>query len=250
MRTLCCLVLLLASTALARAATASPDGLADALAARSLLGADAWARVVRIDSSRPHDLLERGPYPRIVYALVFELSGILWFYTDVDGTQSLSLTLNTVARDRADPGPLLRAIDPGFTRWTWVDAPRDPGGPAVRRPRNACFVESVAVLNRRVASGGEAGSPMLLSYYVDTPGGRLGHTVLLFRTSSGLSAIDADESDGPIAIPGDLGADARAVSAYLRGGPVAAARTLSIAGPPSPPAEWAALPAPPAPHAG
>jgi hypothetical protein len=249
MRTLSCLVLLLASAAVSRAGTAPPDGLTDALAARSMLGADAWARVVRIDSSRPRDLLERGPYPRIVYALVFELSGILWFYTDVDGTQSLSLTLHTLDRDRADPGPLFRAIDPGFTRWTWVDAPGVPGGPPVHRPRNACFVESVGELNRRVASGGEAGSPMLLSYYVDTPGGRLGHTVLLFRTSSGMSAIDADESDRAMPIPGDLGADARAVSAYLRGGPVAAARTLPIAGPRRPPAEWAALPVPPA-HAG
>jgi hypothetical protein len=249
MRTLSRLVLLLASACLARAGTASPDGLSDALAARSMLGADTWARVVRIDSSRPHDILRRGPYPRTVYALVFELSGILWFYTDVDGTQSLSLTLNTVDRDRADPGPLFRAIDPGFTRWTWVDAPRLPGGPPIRRPRNACFVESVAELNRRIASGGEAASPMLLSYYVDTPGGRLGHTVLLFRTSAGLTAIDADDSDRAIPIPGDLGADARALSAYLRGGPVAAARTIPIAGPRKPPAEWASLPAVPA-HAG
>jgi hypothetical protein len=249
MRTLSCLVLLLASAGLARAGTASPEGLADALAARSLLGADTWARVVRIDSSRPRDILKRGPYPRTVYALVFEISGILWFYTDVDGTQSLSLTLNTVERDRADPGPLFRAIDPGFTRWTWVDSPRIAGSPPARRPRNACFVESVSELNRRIASGEEAGSPMLLSYYVDTPGGRLGHTVLLFRTSSGLSAIDADESDRPIPLPRDLGADARALSAYLRGGPVAAARTLPIACPHKPPAEWAALPAAPA-HAG
>jgi hypothetical protein len=249
MRTLSCLVLLLASAGVARASTASAGGLADALAARSMLGADTWARVVRIESSRPGNILRRGPYPRIVYALVFELSGILWFYTDVDGTQSLSLTSNTADRDREDPGPLFRAIDPGFTRWTWVEAPRAPSGPAPRRPRNACFVESVAELNRRIASGAEAASPMLLSYYVDTPGGRLGHTVLLFRTSAGLSAIDADESDRPIPLPGELGADARALSAYLRGGPVAAARTIPIACPRRPPAEWAALPAVPA-HAG
>lgn len=249
MRTLSRLVLLLASAGLARASTASTGGLADALAARSMLGADTWSRVVRIDSSRPGNILRRGPYPRIVYALVFELSGILWFYTDVDGTQSLSLTTNTADRDRADPGPLFRAIDPGFTRWSWVEAPRVPAGPEPRRPRNACFVESVAELDRRIASGGEAGSPMLLSYYVDTPGGRLGHTVLLFRTSIGLSAIDADESDRPIPIPGDLGSDARTLSAYLRGGPVAAARTIPIACPRKPPAEWAALPAGPA-HAG
>jgi hypothetical protein len=248
MRTLSRLVLLLAAAGLARAGAPLPEGLADAAAARSLLGPDTWSRVVRIDSSRPRDVLRRGPYPRVVYALVFELSGILWFYTDVDGTQSLSLTRNTVDRDRSDPGPLFRSIDPGFTQWTWVDAPRLTGGTAVRRPRNACFVESVAELNCRIASGGEAVSPVLLSYYVDTPAGRRGHTVLLFRTSAGLAAIDADESDRPVMIPGDLGADARTLSAYLRGAPVAAARTIPIVSARKPP-EWAALPAVPA-HAG
>jgi hypothetical protein len=242
-RSLCCLIVLLAAAAAAPGATAPARGLEDAIAARSLLGADAWARLVRIDSSRPSSVLRRGPYPRTVYALVFELSGILWFYTDVDGTQSLSLTRGTVARDEADPGPLFRSIDPGFTSWSWVDAPSLPRNLSAR-PRNACFVESVAALNRRIASGGEAASPSLLSYYVDTPQGRLGHTVLLFGTSAGLSAIDSDDSSRTVLLPADLGADPRAVSAYLRGGPVAAARTIPIVCPRPTPREWASLPSP------
>jgi hypothetical protein len=234
-------MLLLAAAVSSPAAVAPGRGLDDAIAARSMLGDETWARLVRIDSSRPAALLKRGPYPRTVYALVFELSGILWFYTDVDGTQSLSLTLGTVAKDEADPGPLFRSIDPGFTSWTWVDAPARPRIPGSPRPRNGCFVESVAALNRRIASGGEAASPRLLSYYVDTPQGRLGHTVLIFGTSAGLSAIDSDDSDRAVLLPHDLGADPRAVSAYLRGGPVAAARTIPIASPRQPPREWAAL---------
>jgi hypothetical protein len=240
-------VLFLAAACAAPAATTHPGALDDAIAARSMLGSDTWARLVRIDSSRSGSILRRGSYPRTVYALVFELSGILWFYTDVDGTQSLSLTRGTVARDEADPGPLFRSIDPGFTAWSWVEAPAQPRNPAAPRPRNACFIESVAALNRRVASGGEASAPRLLSYYVDTPGGRLGHTVLLFGTAAGLSAVNADDSDRPVLVPPDLVGDPRAVSAYLRGGPVSAARTLPIAGAHRPPREWASLPSIPTP---
>ena len=246
MRTLSCLVFLIACAA-ARGGTVPPGGLDDALAARAMLGGDTWARLVRIDNTRPRSVLRRGPYPRTVYALVFELSGILWFYTGVDGTQSLSLTTGTVARDEADPGPLFRSIDPGFTEWRWIEPPKGPTAPFSARPRNACFVESVAALNRRIAAGGEANSPRLLSYYVDTPGGRLGHTVLLFGTAGGLAAIDADDSDRPEALPVELGTDPRALSAYLRGGPVAAARTIPVVCARTPPREWAALPAAPAP---
>jgi hypothetical protein len=247
MRTLCLLIIFAVAAGAAPGAVTEPGGLDAAVAARSMLGGDMWARLVRIDNSRPHSILKRGPYPRTVYALVFELSGVLWFYTDTDGTQSLSLTRGTVARDEADPGPLFRAIDPGFTAWSWIEAPAGPRNPSKPKPRNACFEESVAALNRRISAGGEAVSPRLLSYYVDTPTGRLGHTVLLFATAGGMWAIDAEESDRPVVLPSDLGGDPRLVSAFLRGGPVAAARTFPIAPTRKPPGEWASLQSPPAP---
>lgn len=214
-----------------------------------MLGADVWARLVRIDNGGSRPGWRRSRYPRIVYALVFELSGILWFYTDTDGTQSLSVTGGTLERDKAEPGPLFRAIDPGFATWSWVG---DPPGPWLRTPRwppNACFEESVAALFRRVASGGETRAPRLLFYYVDTPGGRLGHTVLLYGTRSGLAVIDAEASERPVDVPSYLGSDPRAVSGFLRGGPVAAARTLTVACPArlSPAGRWAALASSPAP---
>jgi hypothetical protein len=249
MRTLSCLVILLAGCGMAAAGTTPAAGLPDAAAARALLGGDIWARLVRIDNARPRGLLSRSPYPKTVYALVFELSGILWFYTDSDGTQSLSLTRGTLGRDKADPGPLFRALDPGFTAWSWVEEPAVPRAGAFPRPPNACFVESVAALLRRLAVGGEAASPRLLSYYVDTPGGRLGHTVLIFGTAAGLSAIDAEASDKPVSLPAELGTDPRILSAYLRGAPVAAARTIPIpcGRRASVPGQWAALPSQPAP---
>jgi hypothetical protein len=246
MRTLACVVLLLVLAAAAPAGVIPAVGLADAVAVRAMLGGDTWSRLVRIDNTGPRPTLKRSVYPRTVYAVVFELSGVLWFYTDADGTQSLSLTRGTVERDEADPGPLLHAIDPGFAGWSWVDVPAGPT--ASRRPPNACFVESVAALYRRMSAGGVADSPRLLSYYVDTPGGRLGHTVLIFDTARGLSAVDSDESDRPVSVPFDLASDPRAMSAYLRGGPVSAARTFPIVVPRKAEGRWAALPPAPSPE--
>jgi hypothetical protein len=244
------LVILLAAALSARGEVAGkPAALRDALAARSMLGDGIWARIVRIDNRGPRPRWRRSSYPQTVYALVFEMSGILWFYTDTDGTQSLSLTLGTLERDKADPGPLLRGIDPGFVSWEWVGEPAGPWVPVPSRPPNACFVESIAALLRRVAFGGEAGSPQLLSYYVDTPGGRLGHTVLIFTTRGGLEAVDAELSEAPVSIPETLGTDPRAVSAFLWGKRVAAARTLPISVPCTAPrpGRWAAMAPQPAP---
>lgn len=244
MRTLILIALLLATAADAPAAVSgAPRGFQDALAARSMLGGDIWARLVRIDNSGARPRWRRSVYPNVVYALVFELSGILWFYNDGDGTQSLSVTLGTLERDKADPGPLFRAIDPGFVSWSWVDEPAGAWGPGARTPPNACFVESIAALLRRVARGGEAGSPELLSYYVDTPGGRLGHTVLVFSTRGGLAAVDPGSSERLVSLPATLGNDPRSLSAYLWGKPVPAARTLPIrfTGKAPAPGRWAAL---------
>jgi hypothetical protein len=243
-RALALFALLLATAGAASAEVrAAPQGLRDALAARAMLGDGVWARVVRIDNAGRRPAWRRSAYPKIVFALVFELSGALWFYTDADGTQSLSLTLGTLERDKAAPGPLFLAIDPGFTSWAWIPEPgdlRDPSGPP---PANACFVESISALLQRTALGGEADAPELLSYYVDTPFGRLGHTVLLYGTRGGLAAVDPGSPGRPVILPATLGADPRAISAYLWGKPVAAARTLPVrfAGKAPPPGRWAAL---------
>jgi hypothetical protein len=249
MRILACLVLLLAGAGVAPAAvTSAPGGLQDALAARALLGDRVWARPLRIDNNGRKGALRRSEYPRTVYALAFELSGILWFYTDTNGTQSLSLTLGTLERDKADPGPLIRAIDPGFASWSWMDDPPGAWGATTRDPPNACFVKSIAALFRRMDAGSEAESPQLLSYYAAVPKVR-GHTVLLFRTRDGLSAIDADASEKPISLPAFLGSNLRSIAAFLRGGPVAATSTLPIRyqGKLPAPSQFAAVPSRPTP---
>ena len=89
--------------------------------------------------------LVEGVRPRVLHALVFEFSGILWFYTDTDGTQSLSLRKGRLDEDKADLGPLLRDIEPGFTRWRALpeESKRADVTTAEELP-NGCFIESVA----------------------------------------------------------------------------------------------------------
>jgi len=124
MRALLAVALLLAVPGGACGGTkAPPAGLRDAIAARALLGPAIWARVVRIDNAGPRGAGPRNAYPLTVYATVFELSGILWFYCDADGTQSLSVRRGSPEADKADPGPLLRAISGQFGAWGWVDVP-------------------------------------------------------------------------------------------------------------------------------
>jgi hypothetical protein len=223
------MVLALATCAGAAGASGPDRGLADAREARAMLGGSSWSEVLRISNSNP-----RSSYPRTVYALAFELEGILWFYTDADGTQSLSLRRGRVAEDEADPGPLLRAIDPGFTAWE----PVPDGGVPAAAPRpgalpNGCFIESVAALRRRLITGGQADRPRLLSFYADTPAGRLGHTVLVYSTSDGAQAIDAERSERPVRLPPGLGDNALALARFIRGGEVAAARVLPVSRPPA-----------------
>jgi hypothetical protein len=244
-RALFLLALALLAAAAARAGVRpAPDGLAHALAARALLGPDLWARVLRIDNPGAGGCLRRWVYPRTVYAVVFELSGILWFYCDADGTQSLSLRTDTLEADKADPGPLLRAISPRFGAWAWVD-PSGWAAPSGVSPPNACFIDCVAALRKRVAFGAEAAAPLLLSYYADTPSGRRGHTVLLFGAAGAEEALDPARSPEPVRLPSELGGDPRAISRYLRGGAVAAARELPLRLPPAPGAGWRCAELPP-----
>jgi hypothetical protein len=134
-------------------------------------------------------------YPQSLHAVVFELGGILWFYCDVDGTQSFSLHRDRLADEKNDFGPLLRAIDPGFEHWSVVaDAPSAPA--AGSELPNGCFIESVAALHRRLANGVAVIHPQLLSYYFTDRGRQCGHTVLTYVTPRGVELVDPT-SDTP-----------------------------------------------------
>jgi hypothetical protein len=51
-------------------------------------------------------------YPAQFYALVFEFEGLLWFYTESDGTQSLSQHVGQVRADKQNYLALARGCTP------------------------------------------------------------------------------------------------------------------------------------------
>ncbi|MBA4138721.1 MAG: hypothetical protein C0518_15555 [Opitutus sp.] len=144
---------------------------------RYLLGKDTWSRVVRVDNARP-----TARYPAAFYGLVFELEGILWFYTETEGTQSLSRSRGRIGRDRAEFRELVQTLSPGFTAVADVTDESPPLFALIdnRLPRG-CFLFSV--LNWRRLESKRLGycQPRLLTYYVATPEGPRGHTVLIYR---------------------------------------------------------------------
>ena len=220
------------------------SALENAGRAQAMLGPDTWSRVVRIENTAG-----RSPYPTVVFALVFEEAGILWFYTDTDGTQSLTLHPDRLVDEKADLAPLLRAIEPGFAAYQVVSSergqsfrsvaesgPRGPFAVAERALPNACFIESLAALRNRVQRGERIARARLLNCYVDTPGGRRGHTVLTYETPRGLFLLDPGRSPEPRLMPPAWADHALALAgAAFPGVNVARARWVPTALPPPAP---------------
>jgi hypothetical protein len=210
--------------------TVQVSSLDNARRAQALLGAGRWSRVIRVENTAGH-----RRYPATVYALVFEEAGILWFYTDADGTQSLSLHPGRLAEEKADLAPLLREIEPGFAAHAILPEAADDlaaGGGALP---NGCFVESLAALSDRVRGGELIARARLLNCYVDTPGGRRGHTVLTYETPRGVFLLDPGRSLTPRSVPREWADDALALAgAALQGVRVAQARWVPTTLPPRP----------------
>ena len=190
--------------------------------AQALLGPGVWSQVIRIENKAPSKR-----YPATVYALVFELADILWFYTASEGTQSFSLHRGRLAQEKADFAPLLGAIDPGFTRWSVVkdETPLKPGRAALP---NGCFIESVLALRARLLRGGETVRPQLLSYYVETQAGLHGHTVLAYETGGRVEVVDATQNGKRYTFPAVSARDPLKLAQSMHGKNVAKARFLAV----------------------
>lgn len=188
------------------------SALEHARQARAMIGPEHWTRIIRIENTH-----RRSVYPREVYALVFELGGVLWFYTDINGTQSFSLHLNNLAEEKANFAPLLQDIEPGFAGFTEV--PDDDATPPPRAHEalpNGCFIESYAALRAQAARGELILKARLLAFYVMRAGEPLGHTVLTYETPEGVFVIDSLGSGQPIPIARALADDPRALAHVLR----------------------------------
>jgi len=205
---------------------ASGTPLENARRAQALLGPGIWSYVIRVENTA-----ERSRYPATVYALVFEEAGLLWFYTDTDGTQSLTLHPDRLTEEKSDIGPLLREIEPGFGAFSILadpagGTPSGWGGALL----NGCFVESLAALGERMRRGERIERARLLNCYVDTPAGRRGHTVLTYETPHGLFLLDPARSPEPRPMPRGWADNPMALAgAALQGFRVARARWVPTA---------------------
>lgn len=180
---------LLLSLLLASADLRADSSLSHVRHAQMLLGPATWSRVIHIENST-----RDGRYPRELHALVFEVAGLLWFYTPGEGTQSFSLHRGNLPAEKADFAPLLRDIEPGFRRWSEVTG----GGVTIERGArlpNGCFIESLVALRERLLVGEPIVQPRLLSYYRETAAGVLGHTVLAYQRGDRIAIYDHAQLD-------------------------------------------------------
>jgi hypothetical protein len=197
------------------------DGLAHARRAQAMLGAEVWSQVIHVENTG-----QSRHYPRKVDALVFELAGILWFYSDADGTQSLSTYRGRLAQDKDDFSPLLREIDPGFTAWRRVPDDESATARALAERDsllNGCFIESVAALRPHLSAGEPLIRAQLLSFYAARSGQVPGHTVLTYETGDKIRVIDPLEPDRMQTFPRTFAGNASALASALLGGRVAKA---------------------------
>ena len=202
---------------------AAQSRLENARHAQALLGPQIWSQVITVVNEA------RGSaYPKTVHALVFELMGILWLYTDIDGTQSFSLHRDRLAEEKADFGPLLKDIEPGFSRWsvasTTATRPRAQAEPLP----NGCFIESVAALRRRLARGEAADNPRLLTFYVNSGLRKKGHTVLVYNVGEVVEVIDSSRPAQPLGFASQTGREALRLARALEGSAVVKARFHSL----------------------
>lgn len=213
------LLLLLAFTTVLRA----DYSLDQARRAQSLLGPGIWSQLVRVENDA-----RSSPYPRRLHALVFELAGILWFYTETNGTQSFSLRVGRLDEEKGDFGPLLRDIEPGFVRWSIVPREGGPAVPPARELKNGCFIESIAALRERLARGERMERPRLLSYYAKSPAGMKGHTVLAFGTGEHVEVVDPGKPDLRLRFAKAFEPDALALARAMEGANVVKARFVPV----------------------
>ena len=199
------------------------DSLDQARRAQVLVGPGVWSRVIQVTNESPGRV-----YPATVYALIFELAGILWFYTDANGTQSFSLHVGRLEAEKADFAPLLREIAPGFGRWSVLPDAAPPAEGWNEPLRNGCFIESVAALRERLARQAGIREPRLLSYYLKTGAAETGHTVLAYEVDGQVEIFDPARPAVRLQYPRRVGQDALWLAQAMEGGRVKSARFVPM----------------------
>lgn len=192
------LVFLLCTSPLFAAVQTAPTREA-AWQAQRLLGPEVWSRVLRIENSNP-----ASPFPPIVYATVFEMGGILWFYTGMDGTRSFSRHIGRLEAEKTEFAQLLRHVDPGFTAYATLPEAMVTFAKRTGALPMGCVIDSWLALRDLVERGVPVLRARLLTVYLQQGGGLAGHTVLAYETVLGVHMIDRAVSPAPRQVDGDL----------------------------------------------
>jgi hypothetical protein len=180
-----------------------------AFQARGMLGTGIWSRVVRLENDKA------GPgsrYPAEFHGLVVAFEGMLWLYTEFDGTQTLSLYSGRLEQDQADIGPLLRAIEPGLGRYEDVTE-QAPEQVSQTAPPYACFLASVARWQQLRREPVPPTRARLLAYY--PRGERQGHMVLEYWRDGRRYVFDPDRPGDEREMPARLAEDPLKVARAL-----------------------------------
>ena len=187
---------------------------------RALIGEGVWSRVVRIHNERAG---AGSRYPAEFHGLVVAFEGILWLYTEFDGTQTLSQYAGRLSEDQANLGPLLRAVEPGLTRFE--DVTDNPPAKLTTQLPYPCFLACVARWRELQRLDHPPQRARLIAYYVAAQ--RQGHMVLQYWRDGDRYVYDPEKPREERALAPHVGeaplAVAKAVYAYaVRGGPVRA----------------------------
>ncbi len=151
------------------------------LKARSLLGADLWSKVLKIqETSRTN---------QVSYALVFEFNRVLWYYSPLEGTRSLSHRIGRAVEDKQRVLDLVKSLFPKLLLVESIDIPQlsKPAGGSIP---NGCFISSIAALRDRASQLGNDCEAFLFSYYWRPKSLLVGHTVLLLKSARESLVVD------------------------------------------------------------
>lgn len=156
-----------------------------------MFGSETWTRAVWIVNREAG----RGSrYPKKFPALIFALQGMLWMYTPLDGTQSLSQYRGRLAIDQQNLNPLLAAVEPGLKILAELQRSAVPTD-AQTPPPFACFPRCVARWFEMQRDEEPPDDARLLNYYMPSRSGQKGHTVLEYRRGDERFVYDPDRAD-------------------------------------------------------
>jgi hypothetical protein len=203
-------------------AQAALPGLSDVVNARALLSPGTWSRVLRIELGKAGEV-----YPKSFYGLVFEMASVLWLYSPQEGTQSLSRFIGRTEEEKKRLAELLRTPFPDLRDWKEEEHPAPAKAPE-QAPRNACFIESLALLDFRLRHGARTDYASLFTVYYYEDRKVRGHTVLFYEEGDRVFLADPAR-EKPYVLSKAFASDQRNLATLLvRGYEVANWRELRL----------------------